>query len=211
MPKDLVIRMIAALSFLLKWGFLLNIYHSCFIEISLTFPCQFRNCWHGGQFADMKYSFVLARCTTLEQAWAHWHLNHSCLANFLNLCNFTWHSCLYLNQTFKFRREKQTMLDLGGNSLGIIEIIIKSYELKYPHILLVKPIQSTWKYNKYHWILVRKVWWQEYPYFLLFLFSLGIVWGFSIFCHEHEPLIDIKVAPIRAFTLNYHTPNDFHH
>ena len=79
------------------------------------------------------------------------------------------------------------------------------------HILLVKPIQSTWKCSKYHWILVHKVWWLEYPYFLLFLFSLGIVWGFSIFGHEHEPLIDIKVAPIRAFSLNYHTPNDFHH
>ena len=34
------------------------------------------------------------------------------------------------------------MLDLGGNSLGNIEIIIKSYGLKYPYILLVKPIKS---------------------------------------------------------------------
>ena len=126
MPKDLVIRMNAALSFLLKWGFLLNIYHGCFFEIFLTFPCQFRN------FVLMhKNSFVLTRCTTLEQAWAHWHLNHSCPANFLNLCNFTWHSCLHLKQTFKSRREKQTMLDLGVNSLDIIEIIIKSYESKY--------------------------------------------------------------------------------
>ena len=35
------------------------------------------------------------------------------------------------------------MLDFGGNSLGNIEIFIKSYGLKYPYILLVKPIKST--------------------------------------------------------------------
>ena len=146
MPKDLVIRMNAALSFLLKWGFLLNTFST---DASLKFSLPFHAnsgtlfCWHGGQFADMKCSSVLIRCTTLKQAWAHWHLNHSCLANFLNWCNFTWHSCLHLKQTFKFRREKQTMLDLGGNSLGNMEIIIKSYGLKYPYILLVKPIKST--------------------------------------------------------------------
>ena len=145
MPKDLVIRMNAALSFLLKWGFLLNIFAT---DASLKFSLPFHA---NSGTADMgtnllTWNIVLSWPGVqhyIEQAWIHWHLNHSCLANFLNLCNFTWHSCLYLNQTFKFRREKQTMLDLGGNSLGNIEIIIKSYGLKYPYIFLVKPIKST--------------------------------------------------------------------
>ena len=38
MPKDLVIRMNAALSFLLKWGFLLNIFAT---DASLKFSLPF--------------------------------------------------------------------------------------------------------------------------------------------------------------------------
>ena len=70
---------------------------SCLIfttVVSLKFPLPFHAnsgtlfCWHGGQFADMKYSSVLIRCTTLKQAWAHWHLNHSCLCKLFKLVQF---------------------------------------------------------------------------------------------------------------------------
>ena len=41
MPKDLVIRMNAALSFLLKWGFLLNIFATdASLKFSLPFHIQ---------------------------------------------------------------------------------------------------------------------------------------------------------------------------